>query len=324
MKNKTYRCHTFYQENQQKLRLKLWSDEATLAKELSTDELNRPGLALTGFLNRFGQNRVQIVGETEYAYLTELTSDLRKERIKNLFEYNIAAFFFSKNLEPQTELIELCNENNIPLFSSGLTTQMLMFDLKRILDVYFAKRIHKHGTLVDVYGVGLMLVGDSGVGKSECALDLVERGHRLVTDDNVVIHRDIGFLIGEQQEPIRHIMEIHGIGFVDVNALFGIRATRRRKRIEIVVAFEQWQKEKFYNRTGLDKEFIEILDVMVPKITVPVNSGKNMAVICEVIALDYMLKNQGINVAEEFNERIKNYLQNKNKQTSNVYVGDTE
>lgn len=308
------------------LRLHLVTHESTRRQEITTSELYRPGLELSGFLNRFNPNRVLILGETEHSYLGSLDQETRTRRLQTIIEENVPVFVFSKNLPPFWEHIELCNEHQIPILISGLNTQKITTELKRILDIYFSERVRLHGTLVDVYGIGLLLMGDSGIGKSECALDLVERGHRLVTDDVVMIHRDAGYLIGEQVDFIGHIMEIHGIGFIDVSRLFGVRATRLSKRIETVVKFVAWKQGEEYNRTGLDQEHFEVLDVTVPKVTIPVNPGKNMAVICEVIALDQMLKDRGILVADEFNERIKSILVKKKTALDSVevYIGDME
>ncbi len=313
------------QDLSEELQLTRWTEPRTCQNSLETSEIYRPGLELTGFLNRFNPNRVLILGETEYNYLNSLGSDGRTQSLKTIMPDNVPLFVYSKNLRPFEEHIELGNTQNIPIFSSGLSTQILMTNLKHILDVYFAERIKIHGTLVDVYGIGLLLKGDPGVGKSECALDLVERGHRLVTDDVVMIHCDASVLIGEQVEPIGHIMEIRGVGFVDVSQLFGIKATRRRKRIEVVVNFQKPNGMDECNRTGLDKEYTSILDISVPQVSIPVTPGKNMAVICEVIALDNMLKDRGIFVADEFNAKFVDYLANKKSvDDPDFYLGDME
>lgn len=325
MTKKTYSFEKFYENRREALRLTLKTGLDTLKGELYNPIVHRPGLALTGFLERFEPDRVMIIGKTEYAYLDSLESAQRKESLDRLLAFTVPCFIYSKAMEPFAEHVELCNEHQVPIFTSELTTQVLFSDLRHILEIYFAQRIRKHATLVDVFGIGLLLMGQSGVGKSECALDLVERGHRLVADDIVVIHRESGFLIGQQEEPIGHMMEIHGIGFVDVERLFGVRATRLRKRIEVIINLETWQSNKFYNRTGLDKEYMEILEVKIPKITIPVNPGKNIAVISEVIALDHMLKDRYYDVAEEFNKKITDYLKNKNQfNKTDPKIGDTE
>ncbi|MCK5652453.1 MAG: HPr(Ser) kinase/phosphatase, partial [Gemmatimonadetes bacterium] len=238
--------------------------------------------------------------------LETLDPDTLRERLNGLFACEIPAIFVTKGLEIPQIMVDLAEEHAIPLFRSGLSTGLFFQRLNPYLESVLAPTTHLHGSLADVYGVGLLFQGQSGIGKSECVLDLVERGHRLVADDLVVIsRRGNDILLGEGHELQGHHMEIRGVGIIDVRALFGIRATRHQKRIEVVVQLVRWDDESAYSRTGLERETATILGVELPKVTIPLNPGKNITVVSEVIAMDHLLKYMGVDSAVEFDQKLR-------------------
>lgn len=261
---------------------------------------------LAGFTARFVGGRVFVLGETEISYLFTLAEGARRQSLENLFGFDLPCLVVTKAQEVPPELPELAESHGIPLLRSGLKTAEFYSRLKPFLEDTFAPHEHLHGSLADVYGVGLLFIGRSGIGKSECVLDLVERGHRLVADDLVMV-RKLGqdVLIGRGHDQAGHYMEIRGVGLIDIAALFGIRAVRQQKRIEVVVQLDDWDSSKPYDRTGLDTEETRILDVPVPKVLVPLNPGKNITVIAEVVAMRHLLKYaSGTDSAQQFNERL--------------------
>jgi HPr kinase/phosphorylase len=281
-------------------------------------ELHRPGLALTGFVERFSWERVQIIGETEWTYLNSLS---KKDRIKSLelyFKYALPCIIVTKSQKPQNELINFCKRKMVPLFGTSHSTVDIMNDIHNYLEEYFAPFVTLHGTLVDVYGVGILYIGRSGIGKSECALDLVERGHRLVADDIVKISRVRSTLIGATNELIRPHLEIRGVGVIDLQNLFGIRAIRSEKKIEVVVELTEQTPEKEYERIGIDEKTIDILGVHAQKIEIPVSPGKNIAIISEIIAMNVLLKMNGIYSAREFNRKLIEAMKTQKKHKKTV------
>lgn len=284
------------------------SSEA-VTKQILNGELHRPGLALTGFFERFAKKRIQILGETEMAFISHLSPERLKEITKQIFEFNIPFMIISKSLVPPEELLKMADKYNIAVFSSRLTTAELSNRLSAYLDHVFAPSINAHGTLVDVYGVGLLYTGKSGIGKSEVALDLVERGHRLVADDVVKVTRVASdVIIGTGSELLGHHMEIRGIGIIDIEELFGIRSIRLQKRIEVEVNLSYWSETKNYERLGIEEKLTQILGVGIPLINVPISPGKNITVISEVIAMNHMLKVYGENSAVEFTKKLSQTL----------------
>jgi len=260
---------------------------------------------LSGYTARFVGGRVFVLGETEVAYLQTLDPAARRQSIENLLAFDLPCLVITKGQEVPPELPELAEARGIPLLRTALKTAEFYSRLKPFLEDVFAPHTELHGSLADVYGVGLLFVGRSGIGKSECVLDLVERGHRLVADDLVLV-RKLGqdVLIARGHEHARHHMEIRGVGLIDIAALFGIRAVRQQKRIEVVVQLDDWDSSKPYDRTGLDTEETTILDVKLPKVLVPLNPGKNITVISEVVAMRHLLKYGGTDSAAEFNQRL--------------------
>ena len=300
---------TLFEERQESLHLEVLDPGVSLERLIGDSDVSSPGIALSGFTERFAEGRMQVFGETEMSYLESLSDDELRERVGGVFKFDIPAVFVTKGLFVSETFLEVATENDIPVLRSQLTTKEFYWRMKPYLDSNLAPRTHLHGSLADVYGVGLLFVGDSGVGKSECVLDLVERGHRVVADDLIIVQRrgpDV--LLGEGHELQGHHMEIRGLGIIDIKALFGIRATRRQKRIEVVVQLENWDEQTAYTRTGLDQEEMEILGVKVPRVTVPLNPGKNITVISEVVAMNHLLKYVGVDSAAAFNVRIQDAM----------------
>lgn len=276
-------------------------DGVGLDRPIQGPDVSSPGLALAGFTGRVPEGRLQVLGETEIAYLRSLDPERRRASVEMLLSFEMPCLFVTKGLELPSELVEMFATQGIPLIVSTLKTGDFYRRIHPFLEEQFAPSATLHGSLVDVYGVGLLFVGRSGIGKSECALDLVERGHRLVADDVVhITRRGLDILIGRGLELQQHRMEIRGIGIIDVRALFGIRAIRQQKRIEVVVQLVDWNDRTYYDRTGLDAEEMEVLDVRLPKLTIPLNPGKNITVISEVIAMNHLLKYAGVDSAQAF------------------------
>lgn len=275
-------------------------------------DIASPGLALSGYHGRFIPDRLHVLGETEITYLASLDEDTRRERLEGFFQYDLPVVFITKGLEPPPLLLELARTRLVPVLRTRLKTAEFYKRIKPLIEDAFAPRTTLHGSLADVYGVGLLFVGRSGIGKSECVLDLVERGHRLVADDVVkVTRRGSDVLIGQGHELAGHHMEIRGVGLVDIPALFGVRAVRQQKRIEVVVQLEDWETAKDADRTGLMRDTQSILDVPIPKVVVPLNPGKNITVVSEVVAMMHLLRYSGVDVATAFNERLIKRMREK-------------
>lgn len=292
------------------LRLRLVTrDGAALEREIVQPEISSPGLALAGFTERFTPGRIQVLGETEVSYLRKLDAKRRRATVEALMAFECPVIFVTKGQELPTELIELAERHATPVVVSELGTAEFYRRINPFLNDQFAPQTHLHGSLADVYGVGLLFIGHSGIGKSECVLDLVERGHRLVADDVVRVTRQgHDVLIGRGLELARHHMEIRGIGIIDVRALFGIRAIRQQKRIEVVVQLVEWSRQESYDRTGLDADYAEILGVPIRRVTVPLNPGKNITVISEVVAMNHLLRYAGVDTAAAFNADLKDAM----------------
>jgi HPr kinase/phosphorylase len=274
-------------------------------REISSPEVSSPGLVLAGYVDRFVGHRLQVLGETEVTYLASLADEERLRILRLYFSFPIPCVFVTKAQECPEGLEAEARCAGVPLLRSALKTNEFYRRIKPVLEEEFAPSTTLHGSLADVFGVGLLFVGQSGIGKSECVLDLVERGHRLVADDLVITtRRGNDVLIGRGHELQRHYMEIRGIGLVDIPSIFGIRAVRQQKRIEVVVQLEEWDQNAIIDRTGLDGQTTDILGVELTKIRVPLNPGKNITVIAEVIAMNHLLRYSGVNAAEAFNQRL--------------------
>ncbi len=292
------------------LRLRLVTGgERALARVVKRAEISSPGLALAGFTERFVGGRIQVLGETDVAYLNSLDEVRRRESVETLLSFDIACIIATKDQELPAVLLEVAERRGTPVVVSELKTAEFYRRMIPFMNARFAPRTYVHGSLADVYGVGLLFVGRSGIGKSECVLDLVERGHRLVADDVVQISRQgHDVLIGRGHELSRHHMEIRGVGIVDVRALFGIRATRQQKRLEVVVQLVEWRQHEAYDRTGLETDQADILDVPIRRVTIPLNPGKNITVISEVVAMDHLLRYSGVHAAAAFNDGLRDVM----------------
>jgi HPr kinase/phosphorylase len=287
------------------LQLQALTGELGLDRQMPEVEVAGPGLALAGYTGRFAPNRLHVFGETEITYLNSLSPEERKRSLSKFFSFDLFCIFVTKGQEVPPEMLELARAKGVPVLRSKLKTAEFYRRIKPIVEEAFAPRTTLHGSLADVYGVGLLFVGRSGIGKSECVLDLVERGHRLVADDVVqVTRRGNDVLIGRGHELAAHHMEIRGIGLIDIPALFGVRAVRQQKRIEVVVQLEDWETAKDSDRSGLLREETTILDVPVPRVVVPLNPGKNITVISEVVSMMHLLRYSGVDVAAAFNARL--------------------
>ena len=294
------------------LQLEPLTGELGLDGLLPDADIASPGLALAGYHGRFMPDRLHVLGETEITYLASLDDDTRRDRLEGFFQYDLPVVFITKGLEPPPLLVELARVRLVPVLRTRLKTAEFYKRIKPIIEDAFAPRTTLHGSLADVYGVGLLFVGRSGIGKSECVLDLVERGHRLVADDVVkVTRRGSDVLLGQGHELAGHHMEIRGVGLVDIPALFGVRAVRQQKRIEVVVQLEDWETAKDADRTGLSRDTQSILEVPIPKVIVPLNPGKNITVVSEVVAMMHLLRYSGVDVATAFNERLIRRMREK-------------
>jgi HPr kinase/phosphorylase len=307
------------------LHLEPLGEAVGLDRPVTSPEVSSPGLVLAGYTERFVPNRCQVLGETELRYLMSLDPARRAEMLRLFFALPVPCVFITKGLEVPDEITRAAFGAGVGLFRSPLKTNEFYNRVKPAIEEEFAPRATLHGSLADVYGVGLLLMGQSGIGKSECVLDLVERGHRLVADDLIMAwRRGNDVLMGKANDLQRHHMEIRGVGIVDVASLFGIRAVRQQKRIEVAVELELWRGDAHIDRTGLDMETTEILGVPVPRIRVPLNPGKNITVILEVIAMNHLLRYAGINPAEAFNERLMARMRAAAEKRSPAEVSETE
>ena len=272
---------------------------------ISNKHVNRPGLSLTGFYDHFEQTRIELIGRAEHMYLSKFTADERRERLRDFMSHKPASLIFTSSLAIFPEVLEAAEEYGVPVLSTEDNTSEFMSALIAFLNVQLAPRITRHGVLVEVYGEGVLLLGDSGIGKSETAIELVKRGHRLVADDAVEIKRvSSKTLVGEAPEIIRHYVELRGIGIVDVRRLFGMGGVGMTAKIDLVINLEHWVQGKMYDRLGIDNETVDLLGIKIPAITIPVCPGRNLAVVLEIAAMNHRQKKMGYNTAEEFNNRL--------------------
>lgn len=267
---------------------------------ISTVEINRPGLELTGYLEFFDNKRIQVLGNTEFSYLGRYGPEAQKMVIDSIFSFGPPAVIICRDIEPSNAILESAKLHKVSIFSTPQSTSDLTASLVQYLNRELAPRITRHGVLVEVYGEGCLLTGDSGVGKSETAIELIKRGHRLVADDAVEIRRtSLTTLYGQSPENIRHFIELRGIGIINARKLFGMGAIKLQEKIDMVINLEQWDSSKVYDRMGLDNEYMKILGIEVPTLTIPVKPGRNLAVIIEVAAMNNRQKKMGYNAARE-------------------------
>ncbi|MNO95731.1 HPr kinase/phosphorylase [compost metagenome] len=289
----------------QQFQMEVISGEQGLKRIITVDDLNRPGLEMAGYFEYHPQERVQLFGKTELAFFEMLTDEEKLDRMQRICTDVTPCIIVTRSLDVPQELIDVSNEKDLPVLRSSMATTILSSKITGFLEKKLAPTTTIHGVLCDVYGVGMLITGSSGIGKSETALELVKRGHRLVADDAVEIRQTSDSqLHGSAPELIRHLLEIRGVGIINAMTLFGAGAVRNNKRITLVVRLENWQQDKQYDRLGLDEETTRIIDTDVPLVTIPVRPGRNLAVIIEVAAMNYRLKQMGLNAALQFTNKL--------------------
>ena len=287
----------------------LYGPEGYRDRQISIQDVNRPGLQMTGYFDYFDRERMQLLGLVEWSYLQERTAEERMERFDQLFSYHTPAVIIARGLEPYPECMGSAKKYDQVLLRTKENTADFMSTLIAYLRVALSPTITRHGVLVEVYGEGVLLLGESGVGKSETAIELVKRGHRLIADDAVEIKQTVtGGLMGTAPELIRHYIELRGIGVIDVRRLFGMSAVKEEAEIDMVINLEQWKDGAMYDRLGLESLYTTILDVQVPSLTIPVKPGRNLAVIIEVAAMNNRHKKMGYNAALEFTKQINEHF----------------
>jgi HPr kinase/phosphorylase len=292
-----------------KFDLEIISGEEGIHRPITTSDISRPGLELAGFFNYYPADRIQLLGMTEITFCQKLDPEDRRIRLEKLCNDITPGIIISRGMEIPEELIEASEEYSVPLMRTPQKTTRFSSHLTNYLEFKLAPTTAVHGVLVDIYGVGVLITGKSGVGKSEAALELVKRGHRLVADDCVEIRQeDTDTLVGNAPDLIEHLLEIRGLGIINVMTLFGAGAVRSHKRITLVVNLELWDQSKHYDRLGLDEEKMKIIDTEITKLTVPVRPGRNLAIIIEVAAMNFRLKRMGVNAAQQFTDRLADVI----------------
>lgn len=294
---------------QDRLKLDICAGDTGLDRKIYKSDISRPGLEMAGFFNFYPADRIQLLGKTELAFFSKLEPEIRVDRMKKLCTSITPAIVVAHGVEVPKELLDAANDAQIPVFNTSTATTRFSGMLTNYLEGKLAPMTTMHGVLVDVYGIGVLITGKSGVGKSETALELVKRGHRLVADDLVEI-REVSqnVLIGNSPPLIEHMLEIRGVGIIDIMTLFGASAVKSDKRILIVINLELWETGKMYERLGLDEEKMKIMDTELTKLTVPVRPGRNLSVIIEVAAMDYRMKLLGVNAAQNFSDKLTNAI----------------
>ncbi len=282
-------------------------------EKITASEMNRPGLQLAGYFDKFAYERLQILGNVEWHYCNDLPEDIRYSRFEKIFGYPIPAMIICRNMEVFSELIELGEKYNRSILRTEYSTTKFINMLINYLDYQLAPTTTVHGVLMEVYGMGILIMGKSGVGKSETALELIKRGHRLVADDVVEIKKVENKLSGEAPDIVRHFMEVRGIGILDIERLYGVGAVKKSEFIDLIIELEFWDEEKEYDRVGLDEEYMKLLNIKVPKLIIPVRPGRNLAMIVEVAARNTRQKKLGYNAAVELNNKIKSQMNERSR-----------
>lgn len=295
----------------EKLSLEVVSgEEESLNREIKTGDISRPGLELTGYFNYYSHDRLQLFGSKEITFAQRMMSEERLMVMRRLCQSDTPAFIISRGLQVPAEMIQAAQEKGLAILRSPISTSRLLGELSSYLDGRLAARTSIHGVLVDVYGLGVLIQGDSGIGKSETALELIKRGHRLIADDRVdVYQQDELTVVGEPPKILQHLIEIRGIGIIDVMNLFGASAVRGFMQVQLVVYLEAWEKDKKYDRLGSDDTMIEIANVAVPQIRIPVKTGRNVAIIIEVAAMNFRAKTMGYDATKAFEERLSKLIE---------------
>lgn len=295
--------------------LTLMAGESGIHREIITSDISRPGIEMTGYFKYYPKERLQLIGKTEMAYFLDLNEKQQRYRAERLCTDITPGIVITRGMDIPQVMIEAANHAGVPILQSPRTTTRVISRLTNYLEAKFAPSTAVHGVLVDIYGVGVLITGQSGVGKSETALELVKRGHRLVADDSVQIYQeDYDILIGSPPPLIKNLLEIRGLGIIDVMTLFGAGSVINRKEISFIIQLEIWDRKKQYERIGLDEETIKIMDVDVPRMTIPIRPGRNLAVIIEVAAMNFRMKRIGVNAAEEFSERLTTMINTEKNQ----------
>lgn len=289
-----------------KLRLKvIYGNESLFEKEITTADISRPGLEMTGYFDYYTAERIQLVGMKEWSYLIKMTSHNRHQVLRKMFQPETPVIIIARDLEIPEEMLRAAEEKQIAILSSRVPTSRLSGELSSYLDSLLAERKSVHGVLMDIYGMGVLIQGDSGIGKSETGLELVKRGHRLVADDRVdVFARDEMTLWGEPAEILRHLLEIRGVGIIDVRSLYGASAVKDSSQVQIAVYLENYTKEQTYDRLGNNAEEIEFCGVTIPRIRIPVKTGRNISVVIEAAAMNYRAKEMGYDATKTFEDRL--------------------
>ncbi len=309
-----YLIEDFFKSQEKSLNLKLVSGVQCLKRKIRAPEVHRPGLGLSGYLKTFSSKRVLVFGKAEILYLKDLKSEERRRRLKGVITDKTPLVIVSRRLIPPKELVEVCHDMHIPLFRSSVSTMDLFSRITFLLRKEFSPKMTCHGTLVEVFGVGVLIQGDSSVGKSEVALGLIEQGHQLISDDVVHISvREGAFLEGSGPELTRHLMEIRGIGIINVAHLYGAVCVREHKSINLIVKLEVWDDGHFYDRVGLEEKFSELLGIKVPLHILSLKPGRDIVLLLETIALNHRLKKMGLDSAKEFNAKLLDAIARKQK-----------
>jgi HPr kinase/phosphorylase len=308
----------FYEKMEKDAKLRLVAGKKGLRRRIKVAEIDRPGLAITGFFNYFARKRVQVLGKVEIEYLKSLDHDTKLKRLRELLENNIPCVIISRNYVPPEELMQEAERLQVPPFRTPMTTMNLINRLTLFLDDEFAPTVSLPGNLMEVFGVGVLIKGKGGVGKSETSLGLIEKGHRLITDDIVRIKlREGRYLVGTGAEITRHHMEIRGLGIINVQALFGTVCFRKEAQIDMVITLEPWDPDKEYDRLGIQEKMISILGRTLSHITIPVRVGRDIVLLVETAALNHRLKETGFNPAKELNERLVKMMSNDKQAIDN-------
>lgn len=294
----------------EKVRLRvIYATDDLLQREITTSDISRPGLEMTGYFDYYAPERIQLIGMKEWAYLTKMTSHNRFQVFSEMIRPETPAFIISRNLEIPEELIEAAKSKGIAILQSRIPTSRLSGEVSSYLDTCLAERVSVHGVLMDIYGMGVLIQGDSGIGKSETGLELVKRGHRLVADDRVDVYaKDDVTLWGEPAEILRHLLEIRGVGIIDIMSLHGASAVKDSSPIQLSIYLENYEKGKVFDRLGNGNEEIEIANVRIPRIRIPVKTGRNISVVIEAAAMNHRSREMGFDVTKTFEERLTNLI----------------
>jgi HPr kinase/phosphorylase len=311
-----YRVEDLYRQHGAALGLECIAGKLGMKRRIKVPESHRPGLALTGYLKSHASKRILIFGRVEMEYLKDLSTALRIERLDALLTVQTPAVIVARGYKSLKELHSICEKKDIPLFRATMTTMNLLSKLTLLLTEEFAPSLNCHGTLVEVFGVGVLIQGESSVGKSEAGLGLIERGHRLISDDIVKVKKRENYIEGSGAELTRHHMEIRGLGIINVANLYGAVCVREKKSVDIVVKLETWDNHSFYDRVGLDEKYCDILSIKVPFHILPVKPGRDVVLLLETIALNHRLKKMGYNSAKEFNTKLLETISRKQKRKS--------